>query len=105
MFSQKKNYFSFFKIKIKYFSQSRIYYFFTENVSEVIVTWSTFNPTPESIVEYGIGDMILTAKGGSNIFVDGGKKKHTQYIHRVHLKNLQPKQKYGELLNSINFNL
>lgn len=50
----------------------------------------------ESIVEYGIGGYVLTAKGNSTLFVDGGTKKHKQYIHRVWLRDLTPGTKYSE---------
>lgn len=45
-------------------------------------------------MEYGIGGLILTATGSSKRFVDGGPKKHTQYIHSVVLKDLQPESQY-----------
>lgn len=70
-------------------------FFFTESVSEIVVTWSTFSPC-DSIVEYGINGYILRATGTSEKFVDGGPAKHTQYIHRVKLTDLQPENKYGE---------
>lgn len=67
----------------------------SENVSEIVITWSTINATLNSIVEYGINGMVLTANGTSNKFVDGGSEKYTQYIHQVKLTNLQPSSKYG----------
>lgn len=60
------------------------------------MTWSTKNNTEESIVEYGIEGLILTAVGYSTPFVDGGNEKQVQYIHRVWLKNLTPDSKYGK---------
>jgi len=65
-----------------------------ENIRDIVVTWSTRDDTKESIVEYGIGGFILTAKGKSTLFVDGGKQKRKQYIHRVLLKDLTPGSKY-----------
>ncbi|XP_077292142.1 acid phosphatase type 7 isoform X2 [Arctopsyche grandis] len=76
------------------YQPEQIHLSFGDNVSEVIVTWSTFDATPDSIVEYGIGEMNMTATGKSTLFVDGGKSKHSQYIHRVRLPNLRPKQRY-----------
>lgn len=61
------------------------------------MTWSTTDDTEESIVEYGIGGFALTAKGNRTKFVDGGKEKRHQYIHRVYLKNLTPGQKYRKI--------
>lgn len=60
------------------------------------MTWSTRNDTKESIVEFGIGGLVLRAKGNSTLFIDGGVKKQRQYIHRVWLKNLTPDSKYSK---------
>ncbi|XP_001606004.2 acid phosphatase type 7 [Nasonia vitripennis] len=65
-----------------------------EDIHDIVVTWSTRQDTQESIVEYGINGYALTAYGNSTLFVDGGPKKHRQYIHRVWLKNLTPNSKY-----------
>ena len=57
----------------------------------MMVTWSTFNDTKESTVEFGfhVEDLSMTAKGSRTKFVDGGSEKHTQYIHRVKLAGLK----------------
>lgn len=68
----------------------------SENVDEMLITWSTFNATPNSIVEYGIDELTDKAEGYSKKFVDGGKEKRIQYIHRVRLTNLKPLTKYGK---------
>lgn len=74
------------------------------NIFEIVVTWSTFNETPNSIVEYGIGGLILQEKGTSKLFVDGGDLHRSQYIHKVTLKNLSPNSKYGKVfLYTISF--
>ncbi|CAD7086846.1 unnamed protein product [Hermetia illucens] len=65
-----------------------------KTTNEITVTWSTFDRTPESIVEYGTDGLTKSAKGSSTLFVDGGKTKHSQYIHSVTLKDLQPNTKY-----------
>lgn len=59
--------------------------FSTDDVNEIVVTWSTMDDVGEdgSIVEYGINGFALTAFGTSEKFVDGGDEQHTQYIHRV----------------------
>lgn len=46
----------------------------------------TANPT----VEYGIETFSNKTEGWSELFVDGGKLKRQQYIHRVVLKDLKP---------------
>lgn len=55
----------------------------SENADVITMTWSTMGKTDESIVKYGINEMNSTAYGSSESFIDGGKKKRTQYIHRV----------------------
>lgn len=54
-----------------------------DNVSEIVVTWSTMDDSAESTVEYGINGFALTAQGESEKFVDGGAAQHSQYIHKV----------------------
>ncbi|XP_072168114.1 acid phosphatase type 7-like [Diadema setosum] len=67
----------------------------TGNVTEMMVTWSTFSPTNTSTVEFGLaGKLSLVAMGTATKFVDGGKLKHTQYIHRVKLTGLKPGEQY-----------
>lgn len=66
----------------------------TENESSMIITWSTMDKVPDSIVEYGIESFSSQAKGQSELFVDGGKLKHHQYIHRVVLNELNSETVY-----------
>lgn len=54
-----------------------------DNVSEIVITWSTMDDSAESIVEYGINGLILTAQGEAEKFIDGGAAQHSQYIHKV----------------------
>ncbi len=64
----------------------------------MMVTWSTFNDTKTSQVEFSSMQANLTfntASGNSTKFVDGGTEKHTQYIHRVTLTGLKPGYLYG----------
>lgn len=58
---------------------------FSENTSDIVVTWSTLNDTGDSIVEYGIVQDGLKTKaiGSSKLFIDGGNQKQKQYIHVV----------------------
>lgn len=67
-----------------------------ESESELVVTWTTWNNTDESVVKYGINGPILKALGTSTLFIDGGELHRTQYIHRVRLTGLQPSSKYGK---------
>nr|XP_028597726.1 acid phosphatase type 7 isoform X2 [Podarcis muralis] len=64
----------------------------------MMVTWTTFGPA-ESIVEFGPdpGEAFTrSARGDATRFVDGGKLKHTMFIHRVTLQALVPGQRYGD---------
>ena len=62
----------------------------------MVVTWSTQNVKSDSIVKYGLDptSLDLEAKGYITKFVDGGSLHHTQYIHRVTLRELNPGRTY-----------
>ncbi|XP_019768604.2 acid phosphatase type 7 [Dendroctonus ponderosae] len=77
-----------------YMQPQQVHIAFGDNIHQIVVTWSTYNPTDDSIVEYGIGGLINTATGQSRLFVDGGPEKHSQYIHRVVLSDLAPDSRY-----------
>ena len=66
---------------------------FLEDVSQIVVTWTTWNHTP-SVVEYGIRGMVLREEGDSTKFVDGGAENKVRYMHNVVLKNLLPRERY-----------
>lgn len=83
---------------IHYYQPEQVHIAYGENIYEIVITWSTMNDTKESLVEYGIGGLILQEKGSSEIFIDGGKAKHFQFVHKVRLSNLQPNSKYGEYI-------
>lgn len=75
----------------------QIHLSFSDNARDLVVTWSTMNSTNEaSLVEYGIveSNLTQTATGVAKEFIDGGLAKRVQFIHRVKLKGLLPKQKY-----------
>lgn len=80
-----------------WYQPEQVHLAFGRDVHEIVVTWSTFNDTGQSVVEYGIGGFILRATGTSKLFVDGGPKKRAQYIHRVTLRNLASASLYGKL--------
>lgn len=80
--------------QVLWYQPEQIHLSYGETSNEIVVTWSTFNDTKESIVKYGIGGTILIVKGYAKKFVDGGSKKHLQYIHRVTLSSLTPNSIY-----------
>lgn len=62
---------------------NKYYCHFIESTRDIVVTWSTWDDTKDSIVEYGINGLILNSQGKSKLFVDGGPAKRSQYIHTV----------------------
>ncbi|KAJ8719861.1 hypothetical protein PYW08_012036 [Mythimna loreyi] len=74
---------------------------FGEKVNDIVVTWSTFDDTVESIVEYGEGVMDQQSKGSSKRFVDGGLLKRSQYIHTVTLRDLKFNTSYVYHVGSV----
>lgn len=78
------------------FQPEQVHLALGKNGSEMVVTWSTFNATDDSTVEYGIDGLILRAEGSCTKFVDGGVSKRVEYIHKVSLKDLQPDSKYSK---------
>ena len=70
------------------------------DASEMMVMWTTFDPTNESTVQYGEhgADLNSTANGNMVKFVDGGKEHTVRYMHTAKLTGLKPASKYGKLL-------
>uniref|UniRef100_A0A1L8EFG2 Purple acid phosphatase n=1 Tax=Haematobia irritans TaxID=7368 RepID=A0A1L8EFG2_HAEIR len=83
---------------VVYFQPEQVHISFGENTDEIIVMWSTRNSTNQSIVVYGEDfrkvHSLKYALGSSSLFVDGGPKKSSQYIHTVLLTNLKPRTRY-----------
>lgn len=83
---------------VLYYQPEQVHIAFGDSVQQIVVTWSTFNATNQSLVEYGIGGLILRASGDSTYFVDGGSQKHAQYIHKVVLDELTSESTYCKCL-------
>ena len=69
----------------------QIHLSYTNNSSDVMVTWSTLLNTQNSTIKYSPNKPILNKNvTTSNItkFIDGGILKKLQYINRVLLSNL-----------------
>ncbi|XP_014257368.1 acid phosphatase type 7-like [Cimex lectularius] len=77
-----------------HYQPEQIHIAYGETPLEILITWSTFTPTPNSVVEYGVLDLTESAKGSAKRFVDGGHEARVQYIHRVRLTNLRPRSRY-----------
>ena len=69
--------------------------YFSDGPTEMVVTWVTKSSSVVSLVEYGRNDLMLTATGFEEIFVDGGPKRRVLYMHRVKITGLACGQKYG----------
>ena len=70
------------------------------DASEMVVMWTTFDPTNQSTVQYGEhgANLTNTANGNMVKFVDGGSERTVRYMHTVKLTALKPAFKYGKLL-------
>ena len=77
-----------------YCQPEQIHIAFGDKINDIVVTWSTFNDTEESRVEYGEGTMDQKAVGTSWLFTDGGREMRTQWIHKVVLKDLKFNTRY-----------
>ena len=71
------------------------------NPTQMIVTWVTFDSTPNSIVEYGrIASQLTSSEDGFiSLFEDGGSEHRVLYIHRVVLNDLIPGQTYCKAIH------
>ena len=69
----------------------------SDGPTEMVATWVTMNSTDFSIVEFGINDLNLVAKGTEDKFVDGGSQKRVMYMHRVKITGLKPGNRYSKL--------
>ena len=63
----------------------------------MVVTWTTYNVT-DSVVEYGMDDLSMVAKGYLTKFFDFNDTNIIWYIHRVTLKNLKPGITYSKCI-------
>ncbi|XP_018318825.1 acid phosphatase type 7 [Agrilus planipennis] len=88
-----------------YYKQVHLSY--GNNVSEVIVTYSTFDTVSvlQPTVWYkenNTDDKYRQVFGTASLFVDGGPKKHKQFISRVKLTNLKPDTSYLYYVRLVN---
>ena len=70
--------------------------FVSDGPTEMVATWVTDSSTDVSVVEYGLNDLGLVAKGIEETFVDGGSQKRVLYMHRVKMTGLVPGRQYSE---------
>lgn len=64
------------------------------------VSWSTVNKTEQSIVIVYSKGKEMGFKGESFLFVDGGKKKASQWIHKVVVSGLDGDTSYRYIVGS-----
>jgi hypothetical protein len=64
----------------------------------MVVTWSTMNETQTTVAMIGPAvkgkQLSAMVNGSSTKFVDPGTEHHTQYIHRVEFRGLEPGAPY-----------
>ncbi|CAG4992567.1 unnamed protein product [Colias eurytheme] len=77
-----------------YCQPEQVHIAFGEKSNDIVVTWTTFNNTHESRVQYGQGIMDQEAVGTRTRFTDGGPLKRFMWIHRVTLKDLKFDTRY-----------
>ncbi|XP_047520844.1 acid phosphatase type 7 isoform X3 [Pieris napi] len=78
----------------QYCQPEQVHIAFGTKPNDIIVTWTTFNNTHESRVQYGLGEMNLEAVGTRHRFTDGGQLHRHMWIHRVTLQDLKFDTKY-----------
>lgn len=73
-------------------------FFLVVGYSQMVVTWMTFEPTSNSVVEYGLEpfEFNITKQGAATHFMN---EKRDSYTHRVLLTNLKPDTVYCEILD------
>ena len=57
-------------------------------VGSLSLTWSTLNRTEESVVMVVVGGEERRYEGSSSLFVDGGARRASQWIHSVSVLDL-----------------
>ncbi|CAB3223364.1 unnamed protein product [Arctia plantaginis] len=82
------------KYDCAYCQPEQVHISFGDKINDIVVTWSTFNDTQGSVVQFGKGIMDRTVSGTSKLFVDGGLLKRSQYIHTVTLRDLEYDTRY-----------
>ncbi|XP_060804292.1 acid phosphatase type 7 isoform X2 [Amyelois transitella] len=80
-------------VKMKEVQPEQIHLSFGDATNEIVVTWSTFAQAKSKVL-YGVHQTNKVAVGGSTVFVDSGKEKRKQWIHKVTLKDLAHDTKY-----------
>ncbi|XP_014275560.1 acid phosphatase type 7 [Halyomorpha halys] len=82
------------------YQPEQVHLAYGKDATEMVVTWSTMDKVGRATVIFGKTEPTATVLGNSKLFVDGGKKKRSQYIHRVKLTGLEPATKYVYICGS-----
>ncbi|XP_011176896.2 acid phosphatase type 7 isoform X1 [Zeugodacus cucurbitae] len=84
--------------KVYHYQPEQVHLAFGDNLTDIVVTWSTRDATNQSVVLYGENysdaKNLINITGFERRFIDGGSKKHTQYIHKATLSGLKPQTRY-----------
>ena len=76
-----------------------VFFFTLETVSAFIVMWTTFTPSSESVVKYGLAESALTSNVSGKM-VEFNDSKKLRYIHSVELTGLKPGTKYCKFVGN-----
>lgn len=79
----------------------QIHISFGSKSNDIMVTWTTFNDTGETRVQYGEGIMDKEAVGSRKLFIDGGPLRRKMWIHRTLLPDLKYDTKYVYHVGSV----
>ncbi|XP_069359974.1 acid phosphatase type 7 isoform X1 [Maniola hyperantus] len=84
-----------------YCQPEQVHISFGSNTNDIVVTWTTYNDTQESRVQYGEKGMDKEAVGFSTVFTDGGKLRRKMWIHRTLLPDLKFDTRYVYHVGSV----
>ncbi|XP_049875413.1 acid phosphatase type 7 isoform X6 [Pectinophora gossypiella] len=76
-----------------YCQPEQIHISFGEKTNDIVVTWTTYNDTEDSMVQYGEGVLQNLAMGYQTMFV-AGNGTNVEFVHRVTLPDLKFDTRY-----------
>ncbi|XP_014275508.1 acid phosphatase type 7 [Halyomorpha halys] len=83
-----------------HYQPEQVHLAYGKDATEMVVTWSTMSAVERATVVFGKTEPTQKVLGYTKLFVDGGKKKRAQFIHRVTVTGLEPATKYFYICGS-----